>query len=351
METTLTINTSGLSDDALVAELQRLTRNRRELTAELLAHIAEMDARQLYREHACSSMFRYATERLGMSEAAAYKHIQVGRAARLFPYIFELLEAGATYLSHLVVLVPHLTADNHQDLLSAASRQSKRDVERLVAERFPKPSVPDRIRKLPAPRAQTMRRSSDGTPAAGDAPTLPAAMPTQPTASGAAETTASPSPALELRAPKPGKVEPLAKSSFKVEFTADEALYADIQKAKELLGPSLRRGELNELFGLALRRLVEDLEKKKYAKTSRPRPARCKSTKPAAKKSRYVPNHVKRAVVERDEGCCAYVDAEGNRCGEPAFSPKAEYVFMGAKRPFVPGLGRRPRALGTRVSP
>ena len=102
METTLTINASDLSDDALVAELQRLTRNRRELTAELLAHIAEMDARKLYREHACSSMFRYATERLGMSEASAYKHIQVGRAARLFPYIFELLEAGACdYEVHL----------------------------------------------------------------------------------------------------------------------------------------------------------------------------------------------------------------------------------------------------------
>jgi hypothetical protein len=116
--------------------------------------------------------------------------------------------------------------------------------------------------------------------------------------------------------PKPGKIKPLAKTRFKVEFTADEQLYADIQRAKDLLGPGLPRGELNELFGLALRRLVEDLEKKKFAKTSRSRSAPVNNAKPAVKKSRTIPNHVKRAVVERDEACCSYVDADGNQCRE-----------------------------------
>ena len=96
-----------------------------------------------------------------------------------------------------------------------------------------------------------------------DAPLPAAATLPQATACGALETspspsptpTPSPSPEPEPRAPKPGKVEPLAKSRFKVEFTADEELFADIQRAKDLLGPRLPRGELNELFGLALRNI------------------------------------------------------------------------------------------------
>ena len=52
-------NLGSLSDDELVTGLRRLAQQHSVLTAELLAHIAEMDERKLYREHACSSMFVY----------------------------------------------------------------------------------------------------------------------------------------------------------------------------------------------------------------------------------------------------------------------------------------------------
>ena len=91
---------------------------------------------------------------LHLSEAMAYKYIHVGRVARRFPLIFNFLDAGDTHLSNLLLLAPHLTEDNHSQLLSAVRHKSKRDVERLLAERFPKAPVPERIRKLPAPRAE-----------------------------------------------------------------------------------------------------------------------------------------------------------------------------------------------------
>ena len=112
-------------------------------------------------------------------------------------------------------------------------------------------------------------------------------------------------------------IDPLAAARFKVEFTADQELYDNIEKAKALLGPSLPRGELSELFSLAMRNLVEDLEKKKYAKTSRPRRAPDQASPPeSANGSRHIPNHVKREVVARDGAQCTFVDENGNRCQE-----------------------------------
>lgn len=124
-------NLQHLSDAELVAGVNRLVQEHRVLTAELLAHIAEMDERKLDHispllKHACSSMFVYVTDRLHLPEASAYKHINVGRVARKFPLIFDLLEAGHTHLSNLVLLAPHLNEDNHRDLLSAVRHKSKR---------------------------------------------------------------------------------------------------------------------------------------------------------------------------------------------------------------------------------
>ena len=288
-------NLRHLKDSELVAGTSRLARQRELLTADLIAHIAEMDERRLYREHACSSMFAYATQRLHLSEAIAYKYIHIGRLARRFPLIFDLLEAGDTHLSNLALLAPHLDRDNHRDLLSAVRHLSKRRVEILVAERFPKPPVEASMRKLPARRAKTTGGEGERSVA--------------PVPGSLALTAATPA--------KRGKVTPLAPAQFKVVFTADQELSDNIDKARALLGPSMPRGELSELFGLAMRELVAKLEKKKFAKTSRPRrtPAQARPSA-SANDSQHVPNHVKREVAVRDDEQCTFVDADGNRCQE-----------------------------------
>ena len=58
--------------------------------------------------------------------------------------------------------------------------------------------------------------------------------------------------------------------------------------------------------------LVEQLEKVKYGRTDRPRPAG-----PSDPGSRYVPAHLRRAVSGRDGYRCAFVGPEG-RCTETA---------------------------------
>jgi hypothetical protein len=56
-----------LSDHELVTRLKSLVRRDAELTAEIVAHLGEVDQRRLYLDEACSSLFVYCTARLGMS--------------------------------------------------------------------------------------------------------------------------------------------------------------------------------------------------------------------------------------------------------------------------------------------
>ncbi len=57
-----------LSDDDLLRRTGELTGRSRRTEAALLAHLGEVDARQLYLREACSSLFAYCTERLHFSE-------------------------------------------------------------------------------------------------------------------------------------------------------------------------------------------------------------------------------------------------------------------------------------------
>ena len=78
-----------LDDDELIASTQRLLSEERKLSARLLVHLAEVDARQLYRQHAYSSMFEYCVDALHLSEAEAYLRIGAARASRRFPRVLQ----------------------------------------------------------------------------------------------------------------------------------------------------------------------------------------------------------------------------------------------------------------------
>ena len=139
-----------LSDSDLVTEVARLAGCERHATAQLIASLAELDARRLYLGQGCSSMFTYCTQVLRLSEHAAYNRIEAARAARRFPVILDRLADGSITLTTVCLLASHLTPDNHRDLLEAARLKSKRDVEVLVAGLRPQPPVPSLVRKLPA---------------------------------------------------------------------------------------------------------------------------------------------------------------------------------------------------------
>ena len=124
-----------LGDDELIASTQRLLREERTLSARLLAHLAEVDARQLYRQHAYSSMFEYCVRALHLSESEAYLRIGAARLGRRFPRVLPMLANGEPHLTALKLLAPVLDEANCDELLAAARFKSKQQIELLLARR------------------------------------------------------------------------------------------------------------------------------------------------------------------------------------------------------------------------
>jgi 5-methylcytosine-specific restriction endonuclease McrA len=88
----------------------------------------------------------------------------------------------------------------------------------------------------------------------------------------------------------------------------DKATYELIRHAQELLGHSAPNGDLPEAIHRAFAALVAQLERRKFARTDRPRPCR------RSDDARRIPASVKRAVRERDGGQCTFVSESGHRC-------------------------------------
>jgi hypothetical protein len=54
------------SDSALIGEVKRLVVHERQATAALVISLAEFDARRLYLEEGCASLFAYCTQVLAL---------------------------------------------------------------------------------------------------------------------------------------------------------------------------------------------------------------------------------------------------------------------------------------------
>ena len=79
--------------------LSEILQDSRRVEAELIAHIAEVDARRLYAREAASSMFSYCTDVLHLSEPEAYLRIAVARASRRHPALLDMLAEGRLHLA------------------------------------------------------------------------------------------------------------------------------------------------------------------------------------------------------------------------------------------------------------
>lgn len=307
---------SHLSDAALIAEVTRCARDEQRATARLVAHLAELDARQLYRGAGHATLFAYCHHVLGLSEDAAYNRVQAARACRLFPRVLEQLEAGDLTVTTVRLLARHLTADNHRDLLAAAAHRSKRQVEELIACRFPQPDAPSSVRKVP------VREPSPALAMPAPPATEPALVGGAPVPSSApapvltAPETVRPRPAAST--PRPA-VKPLAEDRYEVRFTASTATRDKLRVAQDLLRHVIPNGDVAAVFDRALAALIEAHSRAKMAVVRAPARARPVTTRPAAEGSRRVPSEVKRSVWVRDGGRCAFVGTTGHRCREGAF--------------------------------
>ncbi len=293
----MTPSFSRLSDADLLAEVKRLAAAERCATAALIRSLAAVEERQLHLAAGYPSMHVYCTRSLHLSEHAAYGRIAAARAARDFPLVLDLLEAGAITLTTVTLLRPHLTTENHVQVLEEARHKCKHDVEVMVARLQPQPDVPTSVRKVAERRPR---------PVTTIQPTL-----VEGATRAAAGAVTPPRPVTPVSVP--AVIRPIAPERYKLQLTISRDTRAKLQYAKDLLRHSIPTGDEAAIVDRALTVLIEHLEKAKFAATSRPRAAR-----PPNELSRCIPAAVRRTVRERDGCRCAFVGPEG-RCTETGF--------------------------------
>jgi 5-methylcytosine-specific restriction endonuclease McrA len=344
-----------LTDSELLAGTRRLVGRSNRLLAELLAHLGEVEARGIHRIRACSSLYAYCIYELRFSEDEAFRRVAAARLTRRFPALLEAVSAGELHLTGLLMLGPHLTESNLVEVLARAKHRTKRELTRLVRVLDPLPAVPARIEPLgPAPArhipetptweafVQSMCPVRELTP--GDRPRdwaegahegandVASASPDAGEESSALQTDAS-APASPARedAVAPGSLVP---ERYKVQFTATAEYVSLVEEAKALLSRAHRQATLEELHLRAMRALVSELTKKKYAvNDAAPREPKRESGNRAAsctappddassvphhtrRRGRHIPAAIRRAVFERDGNQCTYVSTTGKRCEE-----------------------------------
>ena len=288
-----TYSLSRLTDHELLHALDSAVAQDCGSTAWLLAHIAEFDLRRLYLPQGYPSMYAYCVQKLHMSEDVACKRIRAARAALEFPAIFELVADGRLHLAGVVLLAPYLTKENAADMLGAAAQRTKAEIEELIARRFPRTEEMGLVMALPD-------LSAPGRIPVGHDGSEPTTTFTVESAPGR----------INVRS----KIAPVAHERFSLQLTVGRGTQEKLEHARNLLGHQLPAGDLAQVVDLALDALIEKLERRKFAKTTRPR----RSTRPS-KSPRHIPAEVRRAVWKRDGGQCTFVSESGHRCAARKF--------------------------------
>src|SRR3954470_17323254 len=195
-----------LGDDELLAAMLDLVRRDNELLAELLAHLAELDQRRLYLDLGFPSLHAYCTSALGMCESTAGRRITAARVCRKFPEVLARVAKGELHLSAVCSMSPHLDWNNAPELIDVCSNQSRRKVDEILAARFPRADVREKVR-----------------------------------------------------------LDPLSADRYGLHFTIDAEALAELERVRALARHRLPGGELSELFKLAMRTLRMDLEKQRFS--------------------------------------------------------------------------------------
>ena len=138
----------GVSDDELVERVKQLAACERRASVALIRSLVEFDSRQLYLREGCSSLFTSCTQVLHLSEGSAYNRIETARAARRYPKVLEALERGDVTLTAVRLLAPHLTTESHGEVIAAARRRSKLEIQELIAKLNPRPAAAPLIRRV-----------------------------------------------------------------------------------------------------------------------------------------------------------------------------------------------------------
>jgi hypothetical protein len=263
-----------LSNEALLRNTQALVAEERKLTTEILWHLHEIQYRRLYAEKGCSSLFEYAVQALGYSEAAAGRRISAMKLLVAVPEIEPALKNGSVNLSTLSTIQSFIqrkdepvSTQEKKELVFALQGKSRRECERELASL-------GSIAALPKERERVV-----------------------------------------------------SATQTEVRFVADDALMEKLKRIRELDAHVTSGASFLELFhrmaDIALKKLdplnkITPPAESTQAKLG-PGHERTSSTDQAPAKGsydnpRFIPAALKRAVWRRDKSQCSFVSQDGRKC-------------------------------------
>ncbi|MET0409856.1 MAG: HNH endonuclease, partial [Polyangiaceae bacterium] len=290
-----------LDDRQLLDSMRSTLAQGRKLTAQLIAHLSEVESRRLHLHAACPSMFDYCVSRLGLSEDEACRRIDVARLARRFPEVYPLLADGSLSLSVVAMLKPHLGDDCSGELLRASRGLSVLKVRELLAARFPRPDVPSTVRKLPeSSRAPVLQGES------AQVPLVPHIAPPRVVEVPALAPTPNVANAMPP-GPVPRAIEPLAAERYRVQLTASSELKRKLEQCRDLMRHGNPTGDFAPIVERALDLLLEKLMRERFGAAQRSRASKTSS-------GRRPDRATRRAVVARDGLRCSWIGDDGERC-------------------------------------
>jgi hypothetical protein len=107
-------------------------------------------------------------------------------------------------------------------------------------------------------------------------------------------------------------MEPLSPARYKVQFTASAELRDKLERLQALMRSGNAAIDLAGVIEAAVTEKLDKLESRRFGRTKAPRKTLAETD--VAPSSRHVPAAVRRAVHDRDQGRCRYVDDQGRRC-------------------------------------
>jgi len=317
---------SDLSDSSLRQAMPGVVAAEHRSIAALVACLAEYGRRRLHNADGYPTLCAYAIDALGYSEDSAWRRAKAAEVAQDFPAVLPMLADGRLHLTALVMVAPHLTRANADELLELVALKNKKTIERVLAERFPHPDLPTRLAPLASQTLYSVAPARNDGVVTAEAPTD--ARPTLCTAAPARNEGPIPPAKLAMRAPE----------RFGLQVTIDETTHDLLRRAQELLSHQVPNGDLPTVLRRVLEAAVPVLEKRKFG-TAKARVHRSRA------KGRNIPKHVKHAVWKRDGGQCTYVGGNGHRCTSRKFLEFHHIVpFARDGDPTIPNIQLRCRA-------
>jgi hypothetical protein len=354
----------SLSDNELLAQIEKIRRREHLSTLEILTHLNEIERRKLHLKLGYSSLFDYCVKHLRYSTSGAGRRVAVARCIARHPEVLDMLRSRTLTVTGVALVASVLRDDNKAEILRSIQNKTQPEIDAIAARYRPPIAMRDRVKPVTvrvlrprdpvregfrglcsAQAAGTCERSGDLTPAEGACETNEALT----LAKGACEksnyshngsglergdsVTGSHASSNTGR----GRLE----QKLLIQFLANKDFMKKYEEVRALLSQRLSDTSFENVFGALINEFLERhspawkkarRDKRRNVGSGGAKSAPEKTRSPAGKRtherpcseaktatrpqarSRHIPAAVRDEVFVRDKGRCTYVGKTGRRC-------------------------------------